>query len=144
MLTYICQSDNIIKSRVNATTRKCRNWQTSKTKDLVSNALVWVQVPSSALKKVQPKGWTFFVRKIRIESIKRGHCHALLWGAEGPVDLLFAPTGAERRPSPIFRITVRGLEYLRNQAFWAFFFGKSDDIVGFPEGSLREIVTIRI
>ncbi len=28
--------------------RKCRNWQTSKTKDLVSNALVWVQVPSSA------------------------------------------------------------------------------------------------
>ena len=31
--------------------RKCRNWQTSKTKDLVSNALVWVQVPSSALVK---------------------------------------------------------------------------------------------
>ena len=30
--------------------RKCRNWQTSKTKDLVSIALVWVQVPSSALK----------------------------------------------------------------------------------------------
>ena len=29
--------------------RKCRNWQTSKTKDLVGNALVWVQVPSSAL-----------------------------------------------------------------------------------------------
>ena len=29
--------------------RKCRNWQTSKTKDLVSNALVWVQVPSSAV-----------------------------------------------------------------------------------------------
>ena len=29
--------------------RKCRNWQTSKTKDLVSIALVWVQVPSSAL-----------------------------------------------------------------------------------------------
>ena len=28
--------------------RKCRNWQTSKTKDLVSIALVWVQVPSSA------------------------------------------------------------------------------------------------
>ena len=33
--------------------RKCRNWQTSKTKDLVSIALVWVQVPSSA----------FFIRK---------------------------------------------------------------------------------
>ncbi len=31
--------------------RKCRNWQTSKTKDLVSNALVWVQVPSSAVHK---------------------------------------------------------------------------------------------
>ena len=29
--------------------RKCRNWQTSKTKDLVGIALVWVQVPSSAL-----------------------------------------------------------------------------------------------
>ena len=35
--------------------RKCRNWQTSKTKDLVSNALVWVQVPSSA----------FFMSKIK-------------------------------------------------------------------------------
>ena len=34
--------------------RKCRNWQTSKTKDLVSIALVWVQVPSSA----------FFIHKI--------------------------------------------------------------------------------
>ena len=29
--------------------RKCRNWQTSKTKDLVLIASVWVQVPSSAL-----------------------------------------------------------------------------------------------
>ena len=29
--------------------RKCRNWQTSTTKDLVSIAIVWVQVPSSAL-----------------------------------------------------------------------------------------------
>ena len=28
--------------------RKCRNWQTSKTKDLVLIASVWVQVPSSA------------------------------------------------------------------------------------------------
>ena len=28
--------------------RKCRNWQTSKTKDLVFIANVWVQVPSSA------------------------------------------------------------------------------------------------
>ncbi len=31
--------------------RKCRNWQTSKTKDLVLIASVWVQVPSSALEK---------------------------------------------------------------------------------------------
>ena len=31
-------------------TRKCRNWQTSKTKDLVFIANVWVQVPSSASK----------------------------------------------------------------------------------------------
>ena len=30
--------------------RKCRNWQTSKTKDLVTIAVVWVQVPSSASK----------------------------------------------------------------------------------------------
>ncbi len=38
-------------------TRKCRNWQTSKTKDLVAIAVVWVQVPSSALKqRVKPKG----------------------------------------------------------------------------------------
>ena len=29
--------------------RKCRNWQTSKTKDLVIIAIVWVQLPSSAL-----------------------------------------------------------------------------------------------
>ena len=28
--------------------RKCRNWQTSKTKDLVTIAVVWVRFPSSA------------------------------------------------------------------------------------------------
>ena len=39
-----------IKNPVKCDMRKCRNWQTSKTKDLVSIALVWVQVPSSALK----------------------------------------------------------------------------------------------
>ena len=33
----------------NTDARKCRNWQTSKTKDLVIIAIVWVQVPSSAL-----------------------------------------------------------------------------------------------
>ena len=31
--------------------RKCRNWQTSKTKDLVHTTCVRVQVPPSALKK---------------------------------------------------------------------------------------------
>ena len=47
--------------------RKCRNWQTSKTKDLVSIALVWVQVPSSAFlfeKPASGNGCGFFaVRK---------------------------------------------------------------------------------
>ncbi len=42
--------DIIIKSRKDM--RKCRNWQTSKTKDLVAIAVVWVQVPSSALGKM--------------------------------------------------------------------------------------------
>ncbi len=31
--------------------RKCWNWQTGQTKDLVVIAIVWVQVPSSALEK---------------------------------------------------------------------------------------------
>ena len=39
-----------IKNPTKCDMRKCRNWQTSKTKDLVSIVLVWVQVPSSALK----------------------------------------------------------------------------------------------
>ena len=42
--------------------RKCRNWQTSKTKDLVLIASVWVQVPSSALNKktqVLPESFLF-------------------------------------------------------------------------------------
>ena len=45
--------------------RKCRNWQTSKTKDLVTVYVVWVQVPSSALTKGSSlKAWSFlFVRK---------------------------------------------------------------------------------
>ena len=45
-LTYQCKQYIILTFVVNM--RKCRNWQTSKTKDLVSIALVWVQVPSSA------------------------------------------------------------------------------------------------
>ena len=43
---YSCCQQNINKI---AGMRKCRNWQTSKTKDLVTIAVVWVQVPSSAL-----------------------------------------------------------------------------------------------
>ena len=35
--------------------RKCRNWQTSKTKDLVTVYVVWVQVPSSALDTKKPQ-----------------------------------------------------------------------------------------
>ena len=41
---------NRVADRHATDTRKCRNWQTSKTKDLVIIAIVWVQVPSSALK----------------------------------------------------------------------------------------------
>ncbi len=49
MLTRKRKFDIINKSsREMNDLRKCRNWQTSKTKDLVSIALVWVQVPSSA------------------------------------------------------------------------------------------------
>ena len=40
--------------------RKCRNWQTSKTKDLVLIASVWVQVPSSALNGAKPNPVYFF------------------------------------------------------------------------------------
>ncbi len=45
--------------------QECRNWQTSKTKDLVSNALVWVQVPSPALKELEAfaiKVFGFFIK----------------------------------------------------------------------------------
>ena len=44
--------------------RKCRNWQTSKTKDLVTIAVVWVQVPSSAFLikwEALIRGFPFFV-----------------------------------------------------------------------------------
>ena len=39
--------------------QECRNWQTSKTKDLVSTALVWVQVPSPALSKIRVGHMTY-------------------------------------------------------------------------------------
>ena len=42
--------------------RKCRNWQTSKTKDLVSIALVWVQVPSSACRALDDSRAFLFAR----------------------------------------------------------------------------------
>ena len=48
--------------------RKCRNWQTSKTKDLVAIAVVWVQVPSSAFfipkNKVYIWGGTYLLVEI--------------------------------------------------------------------------------
>mgnify|MGYP004690010299 CR=1 FL=1 len=44
----MCLFGTITKSLTDM--RKCRNWQTSKTKDLVIIAIVWVQVPSSALR----------------------------------------------------------------------------------------------
>ena len=47
--------------------RKCRNWQTSKTKDLVSIALVWVQVPSSALKRFNRMVGSFLCVKVGLE-----------------------------------------------------------------------------
>ena len=50
--------------------QECRNWQTSKTKDLVSNALVWVQVPSPAFnKKEQTKCLLFFCVKRLIQDL---------------------------------------------------------------------------
>ena len=54
----MCLFGTITKSLTDM--RKCRNWQTSKTKDLVIIAIVWVQVPSSAysIKRVHPNGWT--------------------------------------------------------------------------------------
>ena len=49
---YICMllSNSRHEQVITTKTRKCRNWQTSKTKDLVAIAVVWVQVPSSAFK----------------------------------------------------------------------------------------------
>ena len=65
--------------------RKCRNWQTSKTKDLVTIAVVWVQVPSSALFNLVRKPYNqgfraFFVFKLFEHPWTRSHpafCHWL-------------------------------------------------------------------
>ena len=67
-------------------TRKCRNWQTSKTKDLVAIAVVWVQVPSSAVKKKASGGnlrLFFFRTEASLEPKVQG--------------LRFAPVGAKPR-----------------------------------------------
>ena len=63
--------------------RKCRNWQTSKTKDLVSIALVWVQVPSSALnlsrKALIIAAFSgFFITQFSKKGQKRGRVFSLL------------------------------------------------------------------
>ena len=59
--------------------RKCRNWQTSKTKDLVINAIVWVQVPSSAVgKSLEIKGFFLFHKKVTIQvTKKRRNCNCV-------------------------------------------------------------------
>ena len=63
LLTFFLSFGIINKSSRDVTDmRKCRNWQTSKTKDLVAIAVVWVQVPSSALRKQRLKReivWVF-------------------------------------------------------------------------------------
>ena len=70
--------------------RKCRNWQTSKTKDLVAIAVVWVQVPSSARnEKTQEKILSLF--RFRTEA----------WPGPSVQGLRFAPVGANpRSPGP--------------------------------------------
>ena len=55
--------------------RKCRNWQTSKTKDLVINAIVWVQVPSSAFKKSTDYlfiGFQYFLFCLNMNKVQEG------------------------------------------------------------------------
>ena len=63
MLTFSKGCSIILFGQRKRHLRKCRNWQTSKTKDLVINAIVWVQVPSSAVhksKRIHPYGWILF------------------------------------------------------------------------------------
>ena len=47
--------------------RKCRNWQTSKTKDLVHVICVRVQVPSSALRESSWSNSLFVIHEILLE-----------------------------------------------------------------------------
>ena len=57
---YIICREELTPAKQNM--RKCRNWQTSKTKDLVSIALVWVQVPSSACRALDDSRAFLFAR----------------------------------------------------------------------------------
>ena len=76
--------------------RKCRNWQTSKTKDLVTIAVVWVQVPSSASKDLNLWLGSF----LRTETWTQGSY------------LRFAPVGANPRS------TVSRAPHLPHYLIW--------------------------
>ncbi len=59
MILYSSRQELLIK-------RKCRNWQTSKTKDLVTIAVVWVQVPSSAFFMQEWRNWQTRTVQVRV------------------------------------------------------------------------------
>ena len=92
--------------------RKCRNWQTSKTKDLVTIAVVWVQVPSSASKDLNLWLGSF----LRTETWTQGSY------------LRFAPVGANPRSTgsraPHLPHYLIWCGSLINQGFRAFFIFK--------------------
>ena len=93
--------------------RKCRNWQTSKTKDLVSIALVWVQVPSSAqlkMKMTQISSGSFFILEPADEFLETQWfqglaCRLGRLAACRPLD----------DARPIFRKSFRGLREIKKR-----------------------------
>ena len=93
--------------------RKCRNWQTSKTKDLVSIALVWVQVPSSAqlkMKMTQISSGSFFILEPADEFLETQWfqglaCRLGRFAACRPLD----------DARPIFRKSFRGLREIKKR-----------------------------
>ena len=115
--------------------RKCRNWQTSKTKDLVIIAIVWVQVPSSALNNktgTKRSVWSLSycsMRKMGLEPMVQGLASGsvgswhevprtslapssawlrLLRGRRPWVQgLRFASVGAEQTPPDVLRSPLR-------------------------------------
>ena len=95
--------------------RKCRNWQTSKTKDLVSIALVWVQVPSSAqlkMKMTQISSGSFFILEPADEFLETQWfqglaCRLGRLAACRPLD----------DARPIFRKSFRGLRETQKKEF---------------------------